>query len=93
MAKPREKEMGWSLKVGSKHPHFHERVTRVMPYMEICPDRLRSLTRGFRSHLINVINIATGICHEYIVINKEPTIIYNKKAKKDGNTCKKKQIQ
>ena len=27
VAKPREKEMGWTLKVGSKHLHFHERVT------------------------------------------------------------------
>ena len=64
----------------------------IMPYMEICPDRLSSLTRGFYVPLI-AINVTTDIRLEYIVINKEPTKIYNKKAKKDDITCKEKQIQ
>ena len=69
-----ERKMGWSLKVNSKHAHLHEIVTKVMPYMEICPDRHSSLTWGFHVPF-NIIHITTDICLEYIVINEEPTKI------------------
>ena len=73
--------MGLSLKVGSKHLDFHERVTSLIPYMEIRPDRLSSLTRGFQVPLI-VINVTTDIRLEYIAIDIEPTKIYDKKGEK-----------
>ena len=75
MAKPREREIGWSLKVGSEHLHFHERVTSLMPYMEIC--------------LFIALNVTTDIRLEYIAINKGPTKIYDKKGEKDDITGKK----
>ena len=76
MAKPREREMCWSLKVGFKHSHFHECLTRVIPYMEICLDRLSSLTREFYV-LFNIVNINTGTCLKYVVIKNPQNIQYS----------------
>ena len=92
--KPEEREVGWSLKVGSKHPcsmNVIEGLYHVLNVIQGLYHILKSFRvrqGSFRRHFIQqiLLNIITAICVKYVIINKEAIKVYHKRPKKEART-------